>query len=168
MKNNLRMALLITGLILIGATGTLFALTIPASPADHDTFLTTLIFGKSGTSQTLVLDASGYQRLIIPQRLIAGQADSNSIDPQALFAVIAGGRDNTIGENADNYVIGAGWTNTVDAKNATIGAGQGNTIYSGAENSFIGGGISNQISSSNTEIGGGSDNEISAENSVIP
>jgi len=56
------------------ATGTLFALTIPASPADHDTFLTTLILGKSGTSQTLVLDASGYQRLIIPQRLIAGQA----------------------------------------------------------------------------------------------
>jgi hypothetical protein len=52
------------------------------------------------------LDASGYQRLIIPQRLIAGQADSNSIDPQAQFAVIAGGMDNSIGEKADNSVIG--------------------------------------------------------------
>jgi hypothetical protein len=99
------------------------------------------------------LDASGYQRLIIPQRLIAGQADSNSIDPLAQFAVIAGGMVNKIGENADNSVIGAGNTNKVFAKRAIIGAGDWNTIASGAENSFIGGGIQNNISSPNTEIG---------------
>jgi hypothetical protein len=126
MKKNLNTSLLIGGLIVLGAAGTLYALTIPTTPAKHDAYLTELTLGKANT-QTLKLDEKGQDRLIIPERLIAGD-EGNTISGSADYAIIAGGAKNRIEDNADNAVIGAGNTNRVSAKNATIGAGIGNII----------------------------------------
>jgi hypothetical protein len=91
MKKNLNTSLLIGGLIALGAAGTLYALTIPTTPAKHDAYLTELTLGKANEgTQTLKLDEKGQDRLIIPERLIAGSSE-NEIAESARFAVIAGG-----------------------------------------------------------------------------
>jgi hypothetical protein len=156
MKKNLNTSLIIGGLIALGAAGTLYALTIPTTPAKHDAYLTELTLGNEGT-QTLKLDEKGQDRLIIPEKLIAGSSE-NEIAESARFAVIAGGggvglEKNSIGANAHNAVIGAGKINKVNAPNASIGAGRNNTITDKADRSIIGGGSRNTISSPNTSIG---------------
>jgi hypothetical protein len=104
--------------------GILFAdvLTIPTKPADHNAYLSTLVLGNSGNTQTITLEATGQDRLIIPERLIVGDVGSNVIETGATFAIIGGGSVNTIGSGAENASIGAGNNNTNNAKNAVIGA----------------------------------------------
>jgi hypothetical protein len=132
MKKNLNTSLIIGGLIVLGAAGTIYALTIPTTPAKHDAYLTELTLGKANEgTQTLKLD-SEQERLIIPERLIAGDVGTNKIDNSARFAVIAGGLRNQIGEGADNASIGAGRWNEVSAKNATVGGGERNRIEKNA------------------------------------
>jgi hypothetical protein len=126
--------------------------TISTKPASHDAYLTTLVVGQKEETQTLQLDTP-QQRLIIPQKLIAGETN-NQIDPRAQYAVVAGGNENKIGVDADSAAIGAGYSNEVNARRASIGAGYDNTVGSGGDNAFIGGGDQNKVFISNGVIVG--------------
>jgi len=138
---HLRKPFMLGGLLALSTAGLVYVsaqvFLIPTEQATHDAYLHTLVLGQDGKSQTLSLEATTQDRLIIPEKLIAGEAENNQIAESASYAVIGGGDWNSIGDAAENAIIGAGNTNSVAAKNATIGAGLGNSIGEGATSSVI-------------------------------
>lgn len=92
-------------------------LIIPTTPADHNAHLHTLHLG----TETLTLNQSDTV-LVVRNKLIAGDVQSNNLPSSATFGVIGGGAGNSIADGAQYAVIGAGRLNTVSSPNATIGA----------------------------------------------
>lgn len=80
------------------------------------------------------------------------------------YSVIAGGFLNSITDNADYSIIGAGFENDIsNSEGGFVGAGYDNDIFS-AEKSFIGAGQENTISASdNSVIVGGDGNFLGLE-----
>ncbi len=94
----------------------------------------------------------------------------NPVAADSLYVTLAGGRQNSIGTNADYAAIGGGFNNAVAANSlyATIAGGTGNGIGTNSGSATIGGGANNDVAASSlyATIAGGNVNQIGTDSDV--
>ncbi len=124
----------------------------------------------NATDYAAITGGSGNE--VLSDYTFIGSGETNLIDENADWSLIAGGKSNSITSpiagGADYSTVSGGFSNGTHAYNNTIGGGRENEIYSSA--GTIAGGYQNVILGDNTDvppieahesfIGGGSNNQI--------